>query len=296
MNTFNDFHSRAGAPENGPFYTLAEHAERLEKKLQQLQEEVGDHGGSEPDDTASHPATAPTVTQHLLITEPMPTPTDKLDTHERNLAGESLLPHLPPHDWPGIASIAESQATIPAPARRTLRRTDTAEAGVSILTNSEGKIVLPANDKALIAAICAAAHQGKHGHNTTKQMRSNIHECFWWPNMAADIKWWAEHCIQCIKLAGGDIMPRPMGYQLRATQPMEVIALDFLDMPKSAKKWGFVAVLVIVDQLTRICTCTPTKNKTAATAVTIFVDRWLAFFPDPAFIVTDGGTHYTTIL
>ena len=33
---------------------------------------------------------------------------------------------------------------------------------------------------------------------------------------------------------------------------MEVIALDFLDMPASAKKWGYKSLLVIVDQLTRM--------------------------------------------
>ena len=329
MNLFNDFHSRAGAPNSEPFFTLADHAAKLEEKLATLQEEAGEgqsrapvkperspstasaagadahareeacegHSGA-PSEAAGAPSTAPTshasahVRQHLLITEPMPQPTDRLDKHEKNLAGESLLPYLPPHDWPDVASIKASQQHIPERARRTLRSVDTAEPGIAVLTNADGKIVLPANDKQLIAAVCAAAHQGKHGHNTSKQMRKQIEECFWWPNMAADVKWWAEHCLQCIKLAGGDIMPRPMGYQLRATQPMEVVAMDFLDMPTSRKKWGFKAVLVIVDQLTRVCTCTPTKDKTAATAAKILVDRWLSFFPDPAFLITDGGTHF----
>ena len=87
-------------------------------------------------------------------------------------------------------------------------------------------------------------------------------------------------------------MPRPMGYQLRPTQPMEVIVMDFLDMPTSHTKWGFKAVLVIVDQLTRVCTCTPTKDKTVVTAAKILIDRWLSFFPDPAFLITDGGTYF----
>ena len=87
-------------------------------------------------------------------------------------------------------------------------------------------------------------------------------------------------------------MPRPMGNMLTATQPMEVVAMDFLAMPASKAKGGYKYVLVIVDQLSRICVCVPTMDKTAATAARIFCDRWLAFFPTPTFLVTDGGTHF----
>ena len=74
---------------------------------------------------------------------------------------------------------------------------------------------------------------------------------------------------------------------------MEVISLDYMDMPPTAaKEYGFVAILVIVDQLTRICMCIPTKDKTALTAAKILVNRWISFFPDPAFLVSDGGTHF----
>ena len=54
--------------------------------------------------------------------------------------------------------------------------------------------------------------------------------------------------------------------------------------------------MVIVDQLTRICTIVPTKDKTAFTAAKILVERWLSFFPDPAFIISDGGTHFKNTL
>jgi hypothetical protein len=46
-------------------------------------------------------------------------------------------------------------------------------------------------------------------------------------------------------------MSRPMGHQLLATQPMEVVALDFLSMPY-ARGGVWVAVRVIVCQLTRV--------------------------------------------
>ena len=358
QNTFNDFHSRDGAPDDEPFFTLAEHAERILAKEQALNEladdtnvrksdvpqntderdtatpvkdtkdkdHIGDteikkdtdlvkketdEGTAEnekisenPEGESSAAATAAcddsdtsttpvhVVQQHLLITEPMPVPSDALQKHECNMTGESLLPNLKPHDWPSVQQIAQAQSTMPAAARRTMRSVETAVPDVSLLTNADGKIVIPANHIQMVSIICAAAHQGHHGHVKEKAMRDTIKECFWWAGMNKDIKEWAKKCLLCIKLAGGDLIPRPMGYQLRATQPMEVVSIDYMDMPRSAKKWGFKAILVVVDQLTRICIMVPTKDKTASTAARILVERWLSFFPDPAFLMSDGGTHF----
>ena len=86
-------------------------------------------------------------------------------------------------------------------------------------------------------------------------------------------------------------MPRPRGHQLLATRPMEVIAADFLAI-KANRRGGYKYVLIVVDQLTRICICVATMDATAATAARILCDRWLAFFPEPAFIISDGGPHF----
>ena len=37
MNLYNDFHSREGAPGAEPFFTLKQHEQRLEAKLQRLE-------------------------------------------------------------------------------------------------------------------------------------------------------------------------------------------------------------------------------------------------------------------
>ena len=86
-----------------------------------------------------------------------------------------------------------------------------------------------------------------------------------------------------------------MGHQLVATRPMEVIALDFLEIQVNRRN-GFKYVLLIVDKLTRVCVCVPTRNATAATAARILCERWLAFFPEPAFVITDGGPHFSANL
>ena len=56
---------------------------------------------------------------------------------------------------------------------------------------------------------------------------------------------------------------------------------------------GYKYLLVVVDQLTRITICIPTKkDQTASTAARILCERWLAFFPDPVFLITDGGPAF----
>ena len=87
------------------------------------------------------------------------------------------------------------------------------------------------------------------------------------------------------------MMPRPMGHQLTATQPMEVVATDFVKIGRS-RHGIFLYILLILCQLTRLCLMVPTKDCTALTAAKIFHERWLAIFPDPAFLITDGGTHF----
>ena len=86
-----------------------------------------------------------------------------------------------------------------------------------------------------------------------------------------------------------------MGHKLIATQPMEVVSIDYLAMPRD-RHGKYKAVLVIVDQLTRLCIIVPTTDETAETAARIFHDRWLSLFPDPTFLITDGGTHFRCAL
>jgi hypothetical protein len=86
------------------------------------------------------------------------------------------------------------------------------------------------------------------------------------------VRQFIKNCLQCIKLMGGDMMPRPMGHQLTATQPMEVVATDFVKIGRS-RHGLFLYILLILCQLTRLCLMVPTKDCTALTAARIFHER-----------------------
>jgi hypothetical protein len=205
------------------------------------------------------------------------------------MAGQRLLPRLQPKDWPAPAALATAQRSLDADQKQALKEVEY-ESGTKLLVDSNDRIILP-HDDPIIPLICTVAHQGTHGHSSPEQTEEDVCAAFDWPGIKDTVRQWCTNCMQCIKLQGGKRIPRPMGHQLVATQPMEVVAMDFLDMPKD-RHGVYVAVLVIVDQLTRTVVVVPTKNKTAATAATIFHERWLSLFPDPAFLITDGGTHF----
>ena len=63
-----------------------------------------------------------------------------------------------------------------------------------------------------------------------------------------------------------------MGHQMVVTQPMEVVELDYLDLIES-RCGKNKSVLVIVDQLTRVCVIVPVMDKVASTASKIFHER-----------------------
>ncbi len=85
-------------------------------------------------------------------------------------------------------------------------------------------------------------------------------------------------------------MPRPMWYMVYATRPFEYIHLDFIEMPEAVD--GATYVLVITDDFSLTTVLYPTKNADAATVAEALLQKWLAYYPDPALMHTDGGSHF----
>ena len=259
INLFNDFHSRGGAPGRAPFYTLAEHAQDVESKLQQLRE-------------AAEGADETTVDQKLAVVTPAPQVNVKPQRYDRDLEGQRLLPDLPPFDWPKADDIAAAQRALTAAEKRGLSAVTAPSGGVQLLVDDEGRIVLPKGATELQGRIVAVAHCGRNGHLSADETVKQVRAYFAWPGMAEDVRGWAHNCLLCIKLAGGKMMPRPMGCQLLGTQPGEVVSLDFMKMPL-ARDGKSLYVLLVVDQLTRLVLSVPTADCTSLTAAKVFVER-----------------------
>jgi Integrase zinc binding domain len=55
-----------------------------------------------------------------------------------------------------------------------------------------------------------------------------IKEYVTWTTMAKDVKVFVQNCLHCVAALPGDKVPRPLGTQLHATKPNEILHFDFL--------------------------------------------------------------------
>jgi hypothetical protein len=65
----------------------------------------------------------------------------------------------------------------------------------------------------------------------TKSVRSDvwaIKEYVAWTTMAKDVKVFVQNYLRCVATVPGDKVPRPLGTQLHATNPNEILHSDFL--------------------------------------------------------------------
>ena len=89
--------------------------------------------------------------------------------------------------------------------------------------------------------------------------------------MEADVRKWRQSCLQCVKSAKGDVIPRPLGTQLIPEFPGEIIMLDYIEIGPSDE--GFSYVLMAVGKYTKLCEFVPATAATAIHASRVLLAR-----------------------
>ena len=129
-----------------------------------------------------------------------------------------------------------------------------------------------------------AGHQG--AERTEQLIRSR---CFW-PSMHADVLGWTQKCDRC---ALAKIQPhklRTLLGRLMATQPLEVVAMDFTMLEPSSD--GRENVLVITDVFSKFTIAVPTRNQKAETVANVLVKEWFARYGVPQRLHSDNGRNF----
>ena len=155
--------------------------------------------------------------------------------------------------------------------------------------NEAGKIWIPASANKMKRALYALAHQGIAGHRGHKATLRLLTSRFFWKSMRTEVKEWGKHCLQCIKLHTGEVVPRPWGTQLMAEYPGEIVSMDYIKI--GTTKTGFSYVLIVVDKLTRLVMFVPAGKATAILAARTLL-RWSAQHGLPKWLISDGGSHF----
>jgi Integrase zinc binding domain len=97
--------------------------------------------------------------------------------------------------------------------------------GTRIINNA---LFIPECAVELQLHLCVEAHCRSTGHRAHEETLDAIKEYVAWTTMAKDVKVFVQDRLHCAATAPGDKVPRPLGTQLHATKPNEILHFDFL--------------------------------------------------------------------
>lgn len=103
------------------------------------------------------------------------------------------------------------------------------------------QLVLPA---VLKEETLTQLHQD-HGHQGIERTTELVRHCCYWPGMSADIKQWVQTCKRCQVAKDAGSVPHSFMGHLLASQPNEIVAIDFTLLEPSRN--GLENVLVMTD-------------------------------------------------
>jgi transposase InsO family protein len=108
--------------------------------------------------------------------------------------------------------------------------------------------------------------------------------------MAKDVKVFLKTCLHCVSTIPGDIVPCPLGTQLHATKPNEILHFDFLYIRLSSDgKYQYL--LLLKDALSLYLW--PVTCRTADAAATVdALMRWFAVFRVVLLWISDRDSHF----
>ena len=126
-----------------------------------------------------------------------------------------------------------------------------------------------------------------HGHQGAERTCKILRRRCFWPRMMDDV---VQHCLKCQRCQPArkpmQKVFTPNGH-LVATQPLEIVAVDFLKLDVSSG--GVENVLMMTDIFTKFCVAVPTRDQTANTVVRCLLSDWILRFGVPLKIHSDRG-------
>jgi transposase InsO family protein len=233
----------------------------------------------------------------MLFRLEAPPITAELGRFERNAstweADKSLPVHrVPPEDWPNLAALKAAQSELLTSAEKTAAKAVQDPATSLFVTpataTSPQRILIPAAAARLKTRIVAISHQASAGHRSQDATLREIRLHFTWPNLRAEVVERLRTCIQCLKTADGTVIPRPIGSNIQASRPGEILHLDYGSIGKAA-------VLVLVDGFSGFVSLS-VHRKESATAATKQVLAWCGLLGLPDWVVSDTGSHFTSLM
>ena len=128
------------------------------------------------------------------------------------------------------------------------------------------------------------------GHLGQDRTVASCQERFFWPGMTSGIAGYIAQCQRCIRAKAPHLPHCAPLESIITSQPMEIVALDFLTLEDD--RGGVANVLVITDHFSKYAMAVPTTNQTARTTARTFFDAFVVHYGFPSRIHSDQGRNF----
>ena len=156
------------------------------------------------------------------------------------------------------------------------------------------------NDKARLQLVLPLSHRPKviagcHdqvGHLGQDRVLELLRDKFFWPGMQMDVASYINNCPRCIRRKSQpDTAPT---HNIEATQPLELIHLDYLQIEPS--KGNIENVLIVTDHFTRYAQAYSSKTQTALATSILLWNNFIIHYGFPNKIISDQGHNFESEL
>ena len=129
-----------------------------------------------------------------------------------------------------------------------------------------------------------------NGHQGLQRMIELLHSKVYWPSMFADTDRWLSQCERCHIAKGDYTEPKTQQGTLTASQPLELLCIDFTKADKS--KGGKENILVLTDAFSKFNQAFVTSSQKALIVAKLLVEKWFSIFGIPGQIHRDQGWSF----
>ena len=156
------------------------------------------------------------------------------------------------------------------------------------------------NDKAKLQLVLPLSHRpkamvGYHdqvGHLGQDRVLELLRDRFYWPGMHMDVASYINSWPRFIRRRSQpDTAPL---HNIEATQPLELIHLDYLQIEPS--KGNIENVLIVIDHFTRYAQAYPSKTQTALATAKLLWNHFIIHYDFPNKIISDQGHNFESEL
>jgi hypothetical protein len=202
--------------------------------------------------------------------------------------GNCSVMHKEDFIWPSIDEIANAQRKLKDHEIASLKLMHKSIQNKEILVAKKSEcIYIPDGD--LRVRLCVIAHTGLAGHRRIKTTYESLKKKFYWPKMMKDVQEFCKLCLHCSVADSQEIIPRPLGEQIHATERNQILHYDFIHI--GASEEGFMYLLVIKDDYSGYVDLIPCETPNSDTVIKALL-RWYGMFGISLVHVSDQGSHF----